>query len=131
MATITRLAVIEQGEPAVRVLAAIGNLNQGAAARVTTVLVYWGSSPPWYAREADAVLAIPPGDAPLSGPELAAALVNAGIDGVWPGELHWSPPLADLVEASTAAGLTVVGPDAATIRQRAPRSRPPTPPCPP
>ena len=117
MATITRLAVIEQGEPAVRVLAAIGNLNQGAAARVTTVLVYWGSSPPWYAREADAVLAIPPGDAPLSGPELAAALVNAGIDGVWPGELHWSPPLADLVEASTAAGLTVVGPDAATIRQ--------------
>ena len=106
----TRLAVLESGEPAVRVLAAVGNHNGRAPSTVTTVLVHGDAErQPWYAREADESLAL----GVDSCESLVAGLRSAGIDMVWPGV--W-PGLAlpALVAACEEAGLTVVGPSSAT-----------------
>ena len=109
---INRLAVLESGEPAVRVLAAVGNLNRSDAAGLATVVVHAETTRPWYAREADEVLAL--ADRDLG--RLTAALTAAGIDMVWPGP--WGDvAAADLVAACEAAGLAVVGPDSDTLRR--------------
>ncbi|MFN8193923.1 MAG: carboxyl transferase domain-containing protein [Nocardioidaceae bacterium] len=109
---ISRLAVLESGEPAVRVIAAVGNLNRSDATHLATVVVHAEGTRPWYAREADEELALTDHD--LAG--LTAALTGAGIDMVWPGP--WGDvAAADLVAACEAAGLAVVGPDSDTLRR--------------
>ncbi len=109
---INRLAVLESGEPAVRVIAAVGNLNRSDAAGLATVVVHAETTRPWYAREADEELAL--ADRDLG--RLTDALTAAGIDLVWPGP--WGDvAAADLVAACEAAGLAVVGPDSDTLRR--------------
>ena len=109
---INRLAVLESGEPAVRVVAAVGNLNRSDAASVATVLVHAEPHRPWYAREADEELAV--ADRGLE--TLTKALVQAQIDTVWPGP--WGDvPAADVVAACEAAGMRVVGPDSESLRR--------------
>ena len=109
---INRLAVLESGEPAVRVVAAVGNLNRSDAASVATVLVHAEPRRPWYAREADEELAVVGHDLAT----LTDALVKAQIDMVWPGP--WGDvPAADLVAACEAAGIGVVGPDSESLRR--------------
>ncbi len=111
MAVTTRLAVLETGEPAVRVLAAVGNLNRRTpGTSITTVLVHdLEDQHPWYAREADEALSV----AAESAEDLVEALRAAEIDMVWPGP--GGPPLPSLVAACEAAGLRMVGPTGAAL----------------
>ena len=113
MAGTTRLAVLETGEPAVRVLAAVGNLNRRTpGTSITTVLVHdVQDRQPWYAREADESLRVGDG----TPEELVASLVAAGIQMVWPGGAD-GPWLVAFVAACEAAGLSVVGPASATLK---------------
>ena len=113
-----RLAVVDRGEPAVRVLSAAGELiDPVTGERLRTIAV---STVPragaWWAREASETLVI---DVPPAGvvevPDLVAALVACRADAVWLGLV----PCADravLAEGCAGAGILVLGPDAAAIR---------------
>ena len=114
MTTSTRLAIIDHGESVVRLLAAIGNLNRDAGAAITAVVVHPGDTAPWYAREADAALAVPA----EAGPEgLAIALRENDVAAIWPGDPAPYGTLLEVVAAASAAGLAVIGPDADAIRR--------------
>ncbi len=121
MKDITRLAIIDRGEPAVRVAAAIGNLNgvdhDDRRPPITTVLAHAGPKTlAWYAREADETLELSGDPAARMAPhDIVDALVAARIDAVWLGRIPCDS-LIDLVAACEAAGLTVIGPDSTTIR---------------
>ncbi len=116
-----RLGVLDRGETAVRVLNAVGELNQaGDGPKLVTVLLHHDSHPlPWYGREADDVRSLAAGTDARSADVIVAALRRAQVDTLWLGE---SPaPRADLIAACEAAGIAVVGPDAATVRRLADR----------
>ncbi len=132
MQDITRLAIIERGEPAVRVAAAVGNLNRAderehaasAAAGtatprvpITTILVHTGPKAlAWYAREADDTLELPAESGGLLPPKtVVAALVAAGVDAVWLGRVPCAD-LTELVVACETAGLVVIGPNSTAVR---------------
>ncbi len=113
-----RLAVVDRGEPAVRVLSAAGELTDPVTGeRLRTIAV---STVPragaWWAREASETLVIEaPRGASSHVPDLVAALVAARADAVWLGLV----PCADravLAEECAGAGILVLGPDAAAIR---------------
>ncbi len=122
---VERLAVIDVGESAVRVLTAVGGLNAtGDAPPITTVLFHRDAEPrPWYAREADEVRPLvdstgsspAPDDTPTT-ENVVSALGQAGIDTVWLGRSVPNERI-DLIEACEAAGIGVVGPDADTLRR--------------
>jgi acetyl/propionyl-CoA carboxylase alpha subunit/acetyl-CoA carboxylase carboxyltransferase component len=115
---ITRLAVLDQGETAVRVLNAVGDLNHArSATSITTVLIQRGAdAQPWYGREADDVQQLPDGDGRCTEADIVAALQHAQADTLWLGA--WTPGArAELIDACTAAGIAVIGPDAATVRK--------------
>ena len=115
---ITRLGVLDRGETAVRVFNAIGELNHaGDEPPITTVLVHHDVEPqPWYGREADAVQEIVAEGEGVSDRDIVVALQRAQIDTLWLGD--WTPGArADLIAACEAAGMAVVGPDAATVRR--------------
>jgi acetyl/propionyl-CoA carboxylase alpha subunit len=129
MTDITRLAILERGEPAVRTVAAVGDYNRTSGRpAITTVLAHTDARPrPWYAREADEALMLRPGEAavPLVPPapgeeptytpaDTAASLKAAGCDAVWIGSVPCHDH-AGLVTACEQAGMLVVGPSAAVI----------------
>ncbi|MBK7721950.1 MAG: hypothetical protein IPI32_06945 [Austwickia sp.] len=144
MQNITRLAIIDRGEPAVRVVAAVGNLNRsrtvptGSAtdaaptdpsssasspAPITTVVVHTGpKTRAWYAREADETVQLPgePGTL-LPAQVVIDALVAAAVDAVWLGRVPCAD-LAELVAACEGVGLTLVGPNSTTVRALTDRS---------
>ncbi len=118
MRSVRRLAVVERGEPALRVLATAGSLlDPDGGERLRTISVSTVSrARAWWAREAGETLALTlpeDGDVPVA--DLVAALVAARADGVWLGMVPCSDR-ADLADACTGAGLVVLGPDAAAIR---------------
>lgn len=113
-----RLAVVDRGEPAVRVLSAAGELTDPATGeRLRTIAV---STVPragaWWAREASETLVIEaPEGGPVEVPDLVAALLGARADAVRLGLV----PCADramLAEECARAGILVLGPDEAAIR---------------
>ena len=112
MAATVRLAIIDHGEPVVRLLAAIGNLNKLPDTSITPVLVTTGSAIPWFGREAEELVPVP-GDTDAVG--LIARLREAAVDAVWPGDTSPFGSLAAVVAAAADAAMLVVGPDAATI----------------
>ena len=121
MRHIRRLAIIDRGEPVVRILAAVADLNRrGGHETITTIVVTDQSREhAWFARNADEVVrAQPQGDTGLSAGDLVAAVQLATADTVWIGD---APCLdrAELVELLAAAHCTVVGPAAQTIRDLA------------
>ncbi len=120
-----RLAVVDEGESAVRLLTAVGGLNAtGDAPPITTVLFHRDPEPrPWYGREADEVRPLvdasgssPEPDASLANERVVASLGRAGVDTVWLGA-SVSNARVELIEACEAAGIAVVGPSAATLRR--------------
>ncbi len=113
--TIARLGVIETGECAVRVLNAVGGLNNADdASPITTVLIHDGVDPePWFAREADEVRTC--GVSPTID-EVVDCLRQAQIDTVWLGG-RLSQERVDLIQACEVADIAVVGPDAETVRR--------------
>ena len=118
MKTIRRLGVFDHGETAVRVLNAVGDLNHARPApAITTVLVHRDPDPqPWYGREADDVQRLPTEAGPCDDADIVEALRRAQVDTLWLGA--WVPgSRADLIAACEAAGIAVIGPDAATVRR--------------
>ena len=113
-----RLAVVDRGEPAQRVLAAAGALTDpGSGERLRTISVSTVSrTRAWWAREASETVVLDlPEDGVVPVADLVAALVAARADAVWLGLV----PCADRAEVAAAcaeADLVVLGPDAAGIR---------------
>ena len=120
MVTVQRLGVIDAGETAVRVLNAVGGLNDaGDAPPITTVLFHDEPDPqPWYGREADEVRALCGGTEQRSIDDVVECLRAADVDTLWLGS--WPhDERADLIAACAATGIGVVGPDADTVRRLA------------
>ncbi len=126
MTTISRLAIIDRGEPVVRVLAAVGNLNRrGEWDPITSVVVTeQAAERAWFAREADELVTPAPGSPesqpghPIDPAVVVQQVRAARIDTAWIGH---TPCLdrAELVAQLEAAGIAVVGPSAALIRRLA------------
>ncbi|MEI2732443.1 MAG: carboxyl transferase domain-containing protein [Dermatophilaceae bacterium] len=124
MAAIRRLAIIDRGEPVMRILAAIADHNRrGRGQPITSVVLHDESrARAWYAREADEVASLPRrprGDDPYAGPspqDIVAAVRKADADAAWLGPVP-SVADADIVDALATAEIRVVGADAATIRR--------------
>ncbi len=117
MVAIQRLGVIDAGETAVRVLNAVGGLNNAPdAPPITTVLFHDDPDPqPWFGREADEVRSLCDDVADRTVGDVVACLTAAQIDTLWLGA--WPiADRADLIAACGAAGIGVVGPDADTVR---------------
>ncbi len=114
MTDTTRLAILDHGEPVVRVLAAVGDLNhKGDHPRMSTLVVHAdGNAIPWYAREADVVMGLPEPDAEgVVAPERVADELSAqDVDLVWLGEVPWTSDRLAVLAACERAGLTVIGP---------------------
>lgn len=118
-----RLAVLDVGEPAARVLAALADVireearharSERGGRRVTTVLVHTGPAP-WFRRDAEDTLMLATPDAGESGSVLDAetlvqSLREARIDGVWIGEVPGGVSALDLTRACEEAGIAVAGP---------------------
>ena len=128
MREIRRLAIVNRGEPAIRALTAVGELNRaGDDPPITTVVLYTEpDAGAWFVREADeAVLLGPatfvdPSDGMrksryLDEPAVLDALVRARVDAVWVG---WGflAEQASFAQRCEEAGIVFVGPDSATIR---------------
>jgi acetyl/propionyl-CoA carboxylase alpha subunit/acetyl-CoA carboxylase carboxyltransferase component len=115
---VRRLAVVDRGEPAVRVLATAGALPDPATGeRLRTIAV---STVPraraWWAREASETLAVEASaDGVVPVPDLVATLVAARVDAVWLGLVPCTDR-ADLAAECARAGLLVLGPNATAIR---------------
>jgi len=123
-----RLAIVNRGEPAVRALTAVAELNQaGDQPPICTIALYTDpDAEAWYVREADE--AVPLGSATYVDPAdgtrrsryldeaaVIAALRGAEADAVWVG---WGfvAEHASFAQACEQAGIVFVGPDSATIR---------------
>ena len=120
MKDITRLAIVDRGEPVVRVLSAVGNINRRAQHPVTTIVVTEQSRErAWYAREADEIVTPPPAPAgtdPYAGlsPETVAnAVIETGADTVWLGHT----PCLDRVDLVRRLGYTLTPPAMAAMAQ--------------
>ncbi|WP_156685537.1 ATP-binding protein [Mycobacterium sp. Marseille-P9652] len=125
---IRRLAIVNRGEPAVRALTAVAELNQaGGQPPIRTIALYTDpDADAWFVREADE--AVPLGSATyvdesdgarrsryLDEAAVVAALRRARADAVWVG---WGfvAEHASFAQACEDAGIIFVGPDSATIR---------------
>ena len=125
---IRRLGIVNRGEPAVRALTAVAELNQGGDDLIETVVLFTDpDADSWFVREADVAVSlgtatfVDPADGTrrtryLDEPAVMAALRGADVDAVWVG---WGflAERASFAQACEEAGITFVGPDSATIRR--------------
>ena len=127
MITITRLAIVNRGEPAVRALAAVAELNWSRpASPITTVVVHTDPDvQAWFVREADETVSLGPATYvdPADGnrksryldePAVIDALLRARVDAVWVG---WGflAERASFARLCEEVGITFVGPSSETI----------------
>jgi acetyl/propionyl-CoA carboxylase alpha subunit/acetyl-CoA carboxylase carboxyltransferase component len=128
MKEIRRLAIVNRGEPAIRALTAVAELNRsGDHPPITSVVLYTDpDAQAWYVREADEAVSIGPAtyvDAEdgrrksryLDEALVMNALLRAKVDAVWVG---WGflAEQATFAQRCADAGIMFVGPDSATIR---------------
>ena len=126
MPNIRRLAIINRGEPAMRCLAAVGELASDLGEPITTIALYTEpDAASWFVREA--IEAFPLGPALITDPDggrrsaytdidrLMAALTAADADAVWPG---WGfvAESGEFAARCEAAGITFIGPPSDVIR---------------
>ena len=126
---IRRLAIVNRGEPAVRALTAVAELNQaGDQSPIRTIVLYTDAdADAWYVRQADEAASlgtatfIDPTDGTrrsryLDQAAVMAALRRTEADTVWVG---WGflAEHASFAQACEEAGIAFVGPDSVTIRR--------------
>jgi acetyl/propionyl-CoA carboxylase alpha subunit/acetyl-CoA carboxylase carboxyltransferase component len=127
---IQRLAIVNRGEPAVRLLNAVAELNaeRPADERITTIALFTDpDAQSWFVRAADEAVSlgsptfVDPSDDHrksryLDEPGIMAALAAARADAVWVG---WGfvSERASFASRCEEAGITFVGPRAETIRR--------------
>jgi acetyl/propionyl-CoA carboxylase alpha subunit/acetyl-CoA carboxylase carboxyltransferase component len=127
---IRRLAIVNRGEPAVRLLTAVAELNTARPRdeRITTIALYTDpDAQAWFVRQADEAVHL--GSATFVDPSddhrksryldeaaIMAALEHSQADAVWVG---WGfvSERASFAARCEEAGITFVGPSAATIRR--------------
>ena len=121
-----RLAIVNRGEPAMRAIRAVRELNEGAGDPITLIAFYTEPEDrAMFVRESDEAFCLGPagalgGDGPRSGGyldfrALEQALVASRADAAWVG---WGfvaehPDFAELCER---LGIVFVGPDASAMR---------------
>jgi acetyl/propionyl-CoA carboxylase alpha subunit/acetyl-CoA carboxylase carboxyltransferase component len=125
---IRRLAIVNRGEPAMRALTAVAELNAvGDQPHITTVVVHTDpDARAWYVREAAETLSLGPAtyvdpadgrrkSSYLDEERVIDALRGALVDAVWPG---WGfvAESASFAQRCEEAGIVFVGPGSATIR---------------
>ena len=128
MMQIRRLAILNRGEPAMRALGAVGELNrEGNGPPITAIVVYTDAdAQAWFVRLADEAICLGPAtfvdpadgtrkSAYLDEERVVAALLGADVDAVWVG---WGfvAERASFAQRCEDAGIVFVGPDSATIR---------------
>jgi acetyl/propionyl-CoA carboxylase alpha subunit/acetyl-CoA carboxylase carboxyltransferase component len=128
MRSIQRLAIVNRGEPVIRVLAAVAELNDTREAPpIKTIVLYTDpDAGAWYVREADEAFALGPAryvdpadgrskSRYLDEPTIINALRITGADAVWVG---WGflAERASFAQRCEEAGILYIGPDSATIR---------------
>ena len=128
--TIKRLAIVNRGEPAMRLHAAVSEINRqrGEDERITVIALYTDpDASSWFVRQADEAVYL--GSATFADPVdghrksryldedgLMAALSEARADAVWVG---WGfvSERASFAQRCEDAGITFIGPSAETIRR--------------
>ena len=128
MTEIRRLAIVNRGEPAMRALDAVAELNRdGTAAPITAIVLYTDpDADAWFVRQADEAISLGPATfvdpvdrtrkvAYLDEERVLDALLAARADAVWVG---WGfvAEQASFAQRCENAGIVFVGPDSATIR---------------
>ncbi|MGZ4613080.1 MAG: acetyl/propionyl/methylcrotonyl-CoA carboxylase subunit alpha, partial [Kineosporiaceae bacterium] len=132
MKDIQRLGIVNRGEPAMRLLTAVAELNgangdDASGRRITTVALYTEpDAEAWFVQEADEAVALGPAtyldpsdghrkSRYLDEAAVVAALETAHCDAVWVG---WGfvSERASFAARCEQAGIVFVGPDSATIR---------------
>ncbi|HET8661990.1 MAG TPA: biotin carboxylase N-terminal domain-containing protein, partial [Micromonosporaceae bacterium] len=128
MTGIRRLAIVNRGEPAIRALAAVAELNRAAdQPPITTIAVHTDAdAQAWYVREADERVPLGPAtyldpvdnrrkSRYLDEPYVIDLLRKARADAAWVG---WGlvAEQASFARRCEEAGITFVGPDSATMR---------------
>ncbi len=128
MTEIRRLAIVNRGEPAMRALTAVAELNgSGEGMPITTIVVHTDpDAESWCVREADEAINLGPATYvdPADGhrksryldePYVIDLLREANVDAVWVG---WGfvAEHASFAERCEKAGIVFVGPDSSTIR---------------
>ena len=114
-----RIAIVNRGEAAMRLINAVRELNAETGSRVETVALYTDAErTATFAREADLAYPLgPAADRPyLDHAKLERALVETGADAAWVG---WGfvaedPAFAELCER---VGVTFIGPSPAAMRK--------------
>ena len=128
--TIKRLAIVNRGEPAMRLHAAASELNRMRPAdeQITVIALYTDTdASSWFVRQADeafylgSATFVDPADGNrkvryLDEDAIMAALAEARADAVWVG---WGfvSERASFAQKCEDAGITFIGPSAATIRR--------------
>ncbi len=126
MSSVRRLAVVNRGEPAMRCLAAVGELARESGMPITSIALYTEpDAASWFVREADEAVPLGPAlftdsDGDRHSPyldvdRLMAALTAARADAVWVG---WGfvAESAEFAERCEKAGITFIGPASDVIR---------------
>src|SRR5680860_1180523 len=116
-----RIAILNRGEAAMRLIHAVRDLNLGGEGPVETVALFTSSeSNAMFVREADMAFSLGPASARpyLDLAVLERALCEIGADAVWPGWgfLAEDPTFVDLCER---LGVTFIGPSAEAMRRLA------------
>ncbi|HVN10733.1 MAG TPA: biotin carboxylase N-terminal domain-containing protein, partial [Kineosporiaceae bacterium] len=132
MTDIRRLGIVNRGEPAMRLLTAVAELNRlgghgGTGRRITTVALYTEpDAEAWFVQEADEAICL--GPATFVDPQdghrksqyldeaaVVKALIDAACDAVWVG---WGfvSERASFAQRCEEAGIVFIGPGSATIR---------------
>ncbi len=125
---IRRLAIVDRGEPAMRALDAVAELNRdGDGPRLTAVVVHTDpDAHAWFVRTADEAISLGPTtfvdpadgnrkSSYLDEERVVDAMRAAGIDAAWVGWGFVADPVS-FARRCTDAGIVLVGPDSATIR---------------
>src|SRR6266542_2731275 len=128
MASIRRLAIVNRGEPAMRALDAVAELNRdGAGPRITPIVLHTApEADAWFVRMAEEAVPLGPAtfvdpvdgyrkSAYLDEERVLAALTDARADAAWVG---WGfvAEHASFAQRCEEAGIVFVGPGSATIR---------------
>jgi len=116
---ISRIAIVNRAEAAMRLIHAVSELNAGGGARIETVALHTdGERSAMFVREADAAYALGPASARpyLDLAVLERALLETGADAAWVG---WGFVAEDPAFAELCArlGITFIGPSAEAMRR--------------
>ena len=124
MTAMQRLAIIDRGEPAMRCISAVAELNRESREHITTIALYTQDTASWIVREASEAMVLSPATFAGTGSyrstrldpvRLLAVLTAARADTLWAGWEFIAEP-AELARLCEREGITFIGPGSEVIR---------------